>query len=164
PETASGLRFTSVTLTVVPAGALQAPLGSHATTVKVSVSPACLTSGAVKEGFCAVALLSTTAGPLACAHRYVKASPSGSELAVPSRVSVVRSSAMSGADTDAIGAWLTWFTVTVVVAAELVARPSLTVTEKVRMVVAVTCGAVKNGEVAVALLSVTEGPPVCVQA
>src|SRR3989442_11959511 len=71
---------------------------------------------------------------------------------------------MSGADTDAIGAWLTLFTVTVVVAAALVTRPSLTVTEKVRRVVVVTCGAVKSGEAAVALLSVTAGPPVCVQA
>ena len=66
PALATGGRFTSLTLTVLPAGALQAPLVSHTSSVNVIVAPARVTSGAVKVGFCAVALLRITAGPLDC--------------------------------------------------------------------------------------------------
>ncbi len=90
---------------------------------------------------------------------------SGSELARPVSVTgVVPSFTVWSIPALATGAWLTLLTVTVMVSGVGSASPRLSVTtsEKVSTVLAVTVGAVNVGWAAVVLLKVTVGePPVC---
>src|SRR6185295_11431464 len=119
--------------------------------------------GAVKVGFWAVGSSNATAGPAVCVQEYVNESPSGSELALPSRItSSVPSFTVWLGPALATGGWLVFCTLMLTVSLEAPPFPSPTVSLKVRTAPPEpTSGAVNVGVAELAPDNVTDGPAVC---
>ena len=156
---------TSRTSTVTTAGAL-ACSPSLMTSWKAN-SVLAETSGAAKLAWEEAAPLRVTGGPPTCVHaKTSRASSSGSE---PVPVSVTLAPSFTGAT---VSTWATggrlplemFRTRTVTSEGRLVFTPSCTRSSKRRFVSSVTSGARKVGLCALALLSATAGPWVCVHA
>ena len=156
----------AVTVTVTVSAAEVLP---PAVTVrlKVRVASAASCAGAVKVGLAAVALLRVTAGVPFWVQAQASVSPSGSLLALPSRVAVAPSATVWSAPALAVGARLFVAVTTVTVTVSVAVIPPGSVTVRVKVSAASldrVDGAVKVGLAATVLLSVTVGvPPVWVQ-
>ena len=158
PASAVGAPLTCPTVTVTSSVALSEP----SLTVNRNVSAVLtVTSGAVNVGDAALVLLSVTVGPAVCVQAWLTLSPSGSELPEPSSVTVAPSSTVWSGPAAAVGARFTCRTVTVTSSVAL-REPSLDVRRNVNVVSSVTSGAGNVGDAALASLSVTVGPAVCV--
>ena len=120
--------------------------------------------GAVNVGLATDALDNVTAGPAVCTHANVNASPSGSELPDPSRVTAAPVDTLCAGPASATGGPFTGggaVTVTVTVSVA-VACPSPTVSRNAND--DAVPGAVNVGLATDALDNVTAGPAVCTHA
>ena len=132
--------------------------------------------GAVNVGFAGSVVSSVTADPspesgAVCVQAYVSVAPSGSELALPSRVTASPSQTVRSAPASALGAsFVPALTVMSTVSAVEAFTPSLTVSENVRVTSSGNpVGAVNVGFAGSVVSSVTADPSpesgaVCVQA
>ncbi len=112
----------------------------------------------MKVGFAVAEPVSETTGPLVCSQVYCSVRLLGSQLSLPSRVTLAPEATVCAEPVIAVGVGSELGTLMKTVSALLVVEPSLTVSEKVSLV---GCdGVVKVGLTAVELLSVTTGPPV----
>src|SRR5262249_2118300 len=119
-------------------------------------------TGAVKVGFAVLEPLRVTAGPPVCSQAYCSASPFGSQLSEPSRVTVAEEETCCSAPATAAGVGSEPGTLPFTVSALLLPGLSLTVREKASPV---ACeGVVKLGVAVLARVRVTFEPPVWVQA
>jgi len=153
---AKGTTVTSTVSSSVP------PRPSSTTTWKVSVP---VVDGALNDGVAVFAPVSVTAGPPVWLQAYVRVSPFGSLLSVPSSATPAAPMLVANAaPASAVGGTFGWtsVTLTTTVSAGLVTEPSPTTRRKVSG--PVTFGAVNVGLAVAAPLSVTLAPPVCVQA
>src|SRR5206468_3452325 len=142
----SGGLFVVVTVTATPSESLISCVSLTLTRKLSVVTPA--TAGATKLGLAVVGSDSETTGPPVCVHEKVSGSPSGSKLALASRVTRAPVATVWGGPSSAIGAWFTCSTVTRT--SEVLLRPpSDTVRAKVRIatepVLPGSTGAVKVG-------------------
>src|SRR4051812_19505765 len=162
PAVAVGGRFTwaTATLTVDVAVAKEA---SVTLSWKVNVEFP-VTVGTANCAMAVFAPTMPTGGPLVWNQKNERASPSASVEPLPSRVTVVRSSAVGEAAASAMGAWFAWITVMLTVDGALLTWPSFTTRANVSTVGVATSGPMNVGFCAVALESTTAGPPVWVQA
>src|SRR4051812_7363704 len=162
PAATVGGRFTWETDTLAVAVA-DAPRASVTTSWKVNVAFP-VTVGTRNCACAELPLTMPTGGPPVWNHKKDRASRSPSFEPLPSRVTVVRSSAVVGAVARAFGPWFAWITVMVTVDAALLTWPSFTTSENVSVFGVATSGAMNVGFCAVALESTTAGPSVWVHA
>ena len=140
-----------------------------AVTVSLKISRVSLVSwdGAWKRGVAVFASFSATPGPLVWVQAKVRASPSGSELALPSNWTFAPSFTLRCLPASAVGGWLfAALTTTTSTASEVDSRfrASLTLRPKVRVSFAERPeGAVKVGLAVEGPVSVTVCPAVWVQ-
>lgn len=123
--------------------------------------------GAVKVAMAVFAFNSVSAGPDSCGQAYEAIAPSSSYESEPSMITTSPSCAGSG-ETDATATGARFpvamlVTVILVVVVPLLLQPSIASWNVSRAPLGPTVGAENVGCAAVALLSVTAGPPVCVQ-
>ena len=152
--------FAAVGTVTVTVSVAVSPPGSVTVSVKVSTASLARLEGAVKVGCAAVVLLSVTLAPAVWAQAKVRVWLSGSELALPSRVTAAPSATRWSAPAFADGASFAPAVTVTVTVSESDLSPSLRVSVKVSAAFAASCeGAVKVAVGVLAPASFTVGEP-----